>query len=628
MAEDATTAKGETDDPPLIIVDGSSNTIVLEEDAAGANSQSPNAPPTTANRPGLTVVVAERDPETGEVTLVEGKSTEGDGRIQISGTDRIFEDQAAFEEFLAEVNGKADAGVPFEDILGTDANAIPVVENGVATGETLGDVEDGATPGEIVEVPPPSNGNPGAAPDGAAAETPPPGFSSGAEGTGRREGDRDPDGPGDGTGPSANGNAGNRIVPERNQDGFERLLGEEDDSLPPTGPEDGERQPGREENGNLLPGAEGQVTLDDFNRINDLDGNGINDGIENPVDLAGEREDDAPRFEPPPLRIVEPAPPFGTQDPGQPIDPGGDGSPEPPGGGIDIVVDPAPPHANPDDGVLPGDGLGVVRDPDAPLDVRNPEPPDEPAAPADLPVNQQPSAPPAVDVAAPPPPAPPHTVPPSAAAVDAAPPTNAPADGALLADAPAAVAADAYTPSVSLDGDPAAVLDNFHNGTAPSAPAVLEPLPATNAPASAVSPHEPPASAVQEGTVAAEDCPPDEETGPGLAASVASAAALAPVGAALAATDVFDQDTVVASAVSSGTSEEGEGNLLERIFEKVKDVLFDSGGPEPSPVQLPVQADITTPALPVPADPSFPEPVAAADFDTSPLPEDAVDDTF
>jgi len=32
--------------------------------------------------------------------------------------------------------------------------------------------------------------------------------------------------------------------------------------------------------------------------------------------------------------------------------------------------------------------------------------------------------------------------------------------------------------------------------------------------------------------------------------------------------------------------------------------------------------------LPVPADPSFPEPVAAADFDTSPLPEDAVDDTF
>jgi hypothetical protein len=94
------------------------------------------------------------------------------------------------------------------------------------------------------------------------------------------------------------------------------------------------------------------------------------------------------------------------------------------------------------------------------------------------------------------------------------------------------------------------------------------------------------------------------------------------VGAALAATDVFDQDAVAASAVSPGTSEEGGGNLLERIFEKVKDVLFDSGGPEPSPVQLPVQADISTPELPVAADPIFTEPVAAADFDTSSPPED------
>ncbi len=298
MAEEAPTADpAETQprsDAVRVVDDGDSNTItVLEDDGAAGAS-----PPPLGNQPARqnqVEVVAERDPATGEVTLVEGKSTGGDGQVRVSGTDLVFEDQAAFDAFLAEVNAKEDAGVPFDQILGNDVNAIPVFENGTATGQTLGGIGlPGSPPVVVVGTEPAGDGTPRTLPDrprddpngGAdgAGPTPP-----GAAGEGDRGETRFPN-PNLGN-ESPNGDGSNR-VPRDGNGRFNRAgeapTGGDGDVTAGATPANGaNRQPGRDEDGNLLPGAEGHVDLDDFNRLNDRDGNGVNDGLENPVDLSG-----------------------------------------------------------------------------------------------------------------------------------------------------------------------------------------------------------------------------------------------------------------------------------------------------------------------------------------------------
>lgn len=133
---------------------------------------------------------------------------------------------------------------------------------------------------------------------------------------------------------------------------------------------------------------------------------------------------------------------------------------------------------------------------------------------------------------------------------------------------------------------PRSELDTFETGTAPSngVPA-LDPIPA-HSPALVPAPVAAPQLQAE----------PDDEPGEpaddhfSAAERIGNLGSAIASGATLSAADVFDReeiDAAVQSAVKD-TTEEGGANLLERIFDRVKDILFEeprAGGP----VQLPVQ---------------------------------------
>ncbi len=697
MAEDAsTTAPSETQprDPEAVrIQDGSSNTVVLEEDVSsgipgdtkpgrgntdsgnggeptvigvggGGTAAPPSAQPSGPNEVGI---IAQRDTASGEITLFEGASTGGSGPLHVAGTDLVFDNQDDFEAFLAKVNAEEDAGKTFEEILGSNASAIPIIENGALTGETLADLDEPGAAASANGVPaaPEGDGRPSRFANGAedGGDTAPNGtFVRERDGEGRAVNtangqlenehetesangafvDRNANGVNDafetlvdpvGDIPAPNGPAvadGNTFAdreaaarhardssegeapagdgereaaardgerrPGRDADGnllpgaegrvtlddFRRINDPDGDGILGSpvdlggdagAAEDspnGGRRPGRDEDGNLLPGAEGRINLDDFRRINDRDGDGILDGIENPVDLRGDR-DPAPRFDPPTVRPgLEIPADIELPGRGPTFEPGGDGTPDIPGRGPTVVIDPIFPVTPPP----PAAGHGPA----------TPPPNTYPAAPAQPPASNGVTAPLA----------------------------QSPVNGAA-AEQPA-------------DAAPIAAVDTFDTGTAPSAATPVAPPPAEEpvvtafrAPAAAETAPPPEAAAVLD-----EDCEP-EGGGPG--AGLAVGATIAPLGGAvLAATDVFDAATIGAAVTTAVNTakEDGGGNLLERIFDRVKDLLFESG-PSASPVQLPV--DVQVPATQPPDDrvPTGIDPIVGFAPEEPPISEDALD---
>ena len=76
-----------------------------------------------------------------------------------------------------------------------------------------------------------------------------------------------------------------------------------------------------------------------------------------------------------------------------------------------------------------------------------------------------------------------------------------------------------------------------------------------------------------------------------------------------------DSNSAAVTTAVSGASQEGGANLLERIFDRVKDMLFDSGS-STSPVQLPVQ-QASVPSEQLEALRGAPEPVVQESVEDS-----------